>query len=124
MLKGVWFIALELGDFCLVNSSADLVSVYITLCYLGKIFEISSKLIAVISHNFYFSLCSFCHMVLISWLKNFPFKMSVLLYLDALPKWCELKSSGSAWRAWSLAHFAKFLLFFRDDCALLHVIIS
>lgn len=51
------------------------------------------------------------------------------LCISALPKWCEvvLKSSGSAWRRWSLPHFAKYLvlvLLLTGDCALLHVMIS
>lgn len=115
------FIALKLGDLCLVNSSAALVSVYISSCYLGKIFEISSKLFAVISHNFYFSLCCFCHVMLISWLKmSFPFKRSVLLCIDALPKWCEVVVKDQ----WLCLGNMVFAILFTDDCTLLCVMIS
>lgn len=46
---------------------------------------------SIITHNFSFSLCCFCHVMLVCWFKmSFPFKMSVLFCINMLPRWCEV----------------------------------
>lgn len=135
LLKGLCFVALGSGDLCSVNSNATSVSVHSCMCKPGKIHKIHPKLCVAFYYYpsfLFFSVCCFCHMLLICWLKmSFPFKMSVLLCMNVLPRLCELdvkeQCGDCAWRMWTLPHsLANYLalrLFFTADCGLLRVMI-
>lgn len=96
LLKGLWFIALVSGDLCSVNSNATSVSAHSCMCKPGKILQIPPEL--CVAFNYYpfflfFSVCCFCPVLLICWLKmSFPFKMWVLLCSQGCVSWM-LKSS-------------------------------